>query len=103
MKNVLLSHDFPISVYSVPDEVADHLEEYCNEFAFRWLWTSPHAAKYHVKIGDTVGVCFDDKDFIDYLNQYVCQEPSVLLETFSGVYMPDEVPEKYRGLPWYNF
>ncbi len=103
MKNVLLSHDGPISVYSVPDEVADHLEEYGDKFHFQWLQSSPHAAKYRVKLGDTVGFCFDEKDFVDYLNRYICREPSVLLETFSGVYMPEEVPEKYKGLPWYNF
>ena len=32
MKNVLLSADGDISVFSVPDEVADHLEKYCLEF-----------------------------------------------------------------------
>ncbi len=103
MKNVLLSHDGPISVYSVPDEVADHLRQYCDEFDDHWLRTSPHAAKYRVNLGDTVGFCFNEKDFIDYLNQHVCQEPSVLVETLSGIYMWEEVPEKYRDLPRFNF
>lgn len=33
MRNILLSADNEISVFSVPDEVADNLEEYCLEFA----------------------------------------------------------------------
>lgn len=32
MKNVLLSADSEISVFAVPDEVADNLEKYCLEF-----------------------------------------------------------------------
>lgn len=53
MKNVLLSHDGPISVYSVPDEVADHLRQYCDEFDDHWLRTSPHAGKYRVNLDDS--------------------------------------------------
>ncbi len=33
MKNVLLSADSEISVFNVPDEVADNLEKYCLEFS----------------------------------------------------------------------
>ena len=103
MKRVLLSADSEISIFSVPDEVADSLEHYCLEFCCNWLHKSPDAARYRVKMGDVVGVCFNEKDFIDYLNQYICDEPSVLITTLAGVYGEDQLPEEYVGLPYFNF
>lgn len=103
MKRVLLSADGEISVYAVPDEVADHLEEYCSEFCCRWLYESPDAAKYRVKMGSLVGVQYNEADFIDYLNRYVCSEPSVLIATLTGVFVGDPLPEEYIGLPYFNF
>lgn len=103
MKNVLLSADNELGLFSVPDEVADHLEDYCLEFCCNWLHKSPDAAKYRVKMGGMVGVCFNEKDFIDYLNQYVCQEPSVWVRTLSGVYPGDPLPGEYAALPCFNF
>ena len=103
MKNVLLSADCEISVFSVPDEVADNLEEYCSEFCCHWLHESPDATKYRVKMGSMIGVCYGEKDFIEYLNQYVCSEQSALVETLTGVYDETNVPEKYIGLPYFNF
>lgn len=103
MKNVLLSADGEISAFSVPDEAAEHLEQYCQEFCCNWLYESPDAEKYRVKMSGTVGVCYNEKDFIDYLNQYVFDEPSVLVETFAGVYDARKVPEEYIGLPCFYF
>jgi hypothetical protein len=54
-------------------------------------------------MGDVTGVCYNEKDFIDYLNQHVCEEQSVLLTTLTGVYVGDELPEEYIGLPYFNF
>ncbi len=45
MKNILLSADNEIGVFSVPDKVADNLEQYCLEFCCNWLHRSPKAAK----------------------------------------------------------
>ena len=103
MKNVLLSADSEISVFAVPDEVADNLEKYCLEFCSDWLHKSPDAEKYRVQIGDIIGVCFNEKDFIDYLNQYVCDEQSVLITTLTNVYDEDGLPKEYIGLPYFNF
>lgn len=103
MKYVLLSADSEIAMYSVPDEVADNLEKYCLEFSCNWLHKSPDAAKYRVKIGNTVGVSYTEKDFIDYLNKYICHEQSVLVEILNDVYDPHEVPAKYARLPYFNF
>lgn len=103
MKNVLLSADSEISVFSVPDKVADSLEKYCLEFCCHWLHESPDSAKYRMKMGNTIGVCYTERDFIDYLNQYICEESSVLIETLANVYDEKNLPEKYVGLPYYNF
>lgn len=103
MKNVLLSADSEISVFSVPDEVADNLEKYCLEFCCHWLHESPDAAKYRVKMGSMIGVCYSEKDFIDYLNQYICNEQSVLVATLTNVFCEDSLPKEYIGLPYFNF
>ena len=65
MKRVLLSADSEISVYSVANEVADNLEKYCSEFRCHWLYESPDAGKYRTKIGDTVVVCYSEKEYIE--------------------------------------
>ncbi len=103
MKNVLLSADSEISVFRVPDEVADNLDEYCLEYCCHWLHESPDAAKYRVKMGSVVVVCYTEKDFIDYLNQYICDEPSVLIVTLTDVFGEDSLPKEYIGLPYFNF
>ena len=103
MKKVLLSADNEISVFSVPDEVADDLERYCSVFCCDWLHKSPDAAKYRVKMGNIIGVCYNEKDFIDYLNQYICNEQSTLITTLAGVYSEDQLPKEYIGLPYFNF
>lgn len=100
MKNVLLSADSEISVFSVPDKIADNLEKYCLEFCCHWLHESPDAAKYRVKMGDVVGACYSEKD---YLNQYICEEQSVLIATLADVFGEDGLPEEYIGLPYFNF
>ena len=103
MKNVLLSADSEISVFAVPDEVADNLEKYCSEFCCDWLHNSPDAAKYRVQINGIICACYSEKDFIDYLNQYVCDEQSVLITTLADVYDEGKVPKEYIGLPYFNF
>lgn len=41
MKNVVLSADGDRMVYSVPDAVADQLEDYCMEFCCHWPPADP--------------------------------------------------------------
>ena len=41
MKPVILSADGEAMLYSVPDAVAEHLEDCCMAFCTRWLWESP--------------------------------------------------------------
>ncbi len=100
MKNVVLSADGDRKVYSVPDVVADHLEEYCNEFCCVWLRTSPDAEKYRKK----QGLCYNEDDFIKYLNTYKFpEEPSVLVENLGWIDYDCLLPEKYRNYPDFNF
>lgn len=104
MKNILLSADGEISVYSVPDEIANNLRTHCIRFCTEWLYESPDASKYYCSdpSGETC-LCYDESDFIDYLNNFVCDTPSVLVERLTDVYEYGEVPKKYRGLPHFNF
>ena len=103
MKSVLLSADGEISVFSVPNEVAENLEKYCLEFCCHWLYESPHAEKYRTKAGNTVGVRYSEKDFIDYLNQYICEGQSKLVATLIDVFDEADLPKEYVGLPYFNF
>ena len=99
MKNVILSADGECVVYSVPNEVADNLREYCIEFCDEWLWKSPNAKKYRSKNG----VCYNEEDFIEYLNTVLYPDrPSIKLKTFRAA-DGEEVPEEYRKYPYYNF
>lgn len=100
MKQAVISADGDRKVYAVPDIVADNLERYCMEFCGTWLWTSPHAEKYRIN----GVVCFNEEDFIAYLNQYLFpEEPSVLVENLGRIGFDSPLPERYRGLPEFNF
>ena len=101
MKYVLLSADGEISVFSVPDKVANNLQKYCLEFCCNWLYQSPEAAKFRVQMGDTVGVCYDEKDFIDYLNS--SSKNIRPIATLTDVYGEENLPKEYIGLPYFNF
>lgn len=95
MKNVILSADNEMKVYSVPDEVADDLDKYCMEFCCEWLKKSPHARKYR-KGG---GLLYNEEDFIEYLNKWIFPDKrSVLIENIGWT-----IPDKYRELPSFNF
>ena len=80
VKNVILSADGDSVVYSVPDEVADNLEEFCIEFADTWLHTSPEAKKYR----SSMGVCYNQSDFIEYLNKYLFPNQQSVLVISAG-------------------
>lgn len=100
MKYVLLSADNNPSVYSVPNEVADNLRKYCIDFCGKWLHESPHAKKYRID----GGICYDETDFIEYLNKWIFPKiPSVFIETLEWIDSKEEIPEKYKGCEWFNF
>jgi hypothetical protein len=97
MKYVLLSADNNPSVYLVPDIVADNLSKYCMEFCDKWLYESSHAKKY--SIGG--GVCYNESDFIEYLNTWVFpSKQSIMIETIAR---DEEIPPQYQCCEWFNF
>ncbi len=50
MKEVILSADGDLTVYSVPDAVAEHLKKYCMEFDYQLMYT-PLGEKHKNKDG----------------------------------------------------
>ena len=96
MKNIILSADGPMRVYSVPDKIADSLEGACWYFSSIWMFEEPQVKQF-LKNGVA---CYNDEDFIDYLNNWEMPEfHSVLVEELCG----DEIPEQYKDCPRYNF
>lgn len=101
MKNVLLSADNNPSVYIVPDVVADNLQNYCLDFCVAWLRQSPNAEKYRL---DNGSVCYDETDFIEYLNTWLFpNEKSTFFETLGCIKSKKSIPKKYRRCEWFNF
>ncbi len=99
MKNVIISADGPLRVYSVPDAVADNLYETCLSFCDDWLRNSPHAAKYRCN-----GiVCYNEADFIGWLNEWVFPEAASVLVEDLGFINPARLPEQYQACPRFNF
>lgn len=104
MKPVRLCHDGPITVYMVPDAVADHLREYCLEFADDWLRNSPEAAAYFVEKEGSFGICYDESTFIQYLNKYVFPEqPSYPARGVEPAWENSALPKEYRSVPYFQF
>lgn len=100
MKTVLLSADGAVSAYEVPDIIANDLRHYCMEFCTEWLCKSPHAEKFRFN----GVVCYDETDFIEYLNLWKFpKEPSHLIETIGWINSEQDIPEKYKGCERFNF
>lgn len=100
MKNVVLSADGDRKVYSVPDIVADNLSKYCIEFCTKWIRNSPHAKKYRIR----GGVCYNEDDFIEYLNTYAFpNEKSVLIKNLGWIDFRTKLPTPYCDYPEFNF
>lgn len=102
MKKVLLSADNEPSVYLVPAEAADNLDEYCCEFANEWLPHYKRAKKYHTGHG----VCYNEEDFIEYLNRYIFPDrPAQYIETIELEWDGREevLPDGYKDMKWFNF
>ena len=98
MKEIIISADGDSIVYLVPDEVANNLEKYCIEFCDKWMRTSPQAEKYRIN-----GVyCYNESDFINYLNEWIFpEESSILVKELD--YYDYELPEEYKNYPQFNF
>ena len=69
------------------------------KFCAEWLWKSPYAEKYRRKLHGTICVCYNEEDFIAYLNQWVFpNERSVLLKNLGKA-----IPRGYQYFPAFNF
>lgn len=101
MKHIIISADGDRMVYSVPDAVADNLKKYCIEFADKWIRTSPHAKKYRA----SGGVCYNEADFIEYLNLWKFpNEKSVLIDNLGPIGVDETpIPAQYKNCPQFNF
>ena len=100
MKEVIISADGDSKVYLVPDVVADNLKKCCIEFCDKWMRTSPDAEKYRMN----GGYCFNEGDFIDYLNEYVFPEQkSELVKDLGWTELGENLPAEYQGVPYFNF
>ena len=85
MKNVILSADGELKVYSVPDKIERELEEICMEFSRE-------------------GGCFDEEDFVDWLNRYKYPyQKSEFVENIGFINAEKDIPAKYRDCKWFNF
>lgn len=100
MKEVILSADGDSIVYSVPDVVANDLRKYCIDFCDKWLKTSPYAKRYRIN-----GVyCFNEADFIEYLNEYIFpDQKSIFVKNLGWTDLRENLPPEYRLHPYFNF
>lgn len=101
MKNVILSADVDLMVYSVPDEVSSNLEGYCLDF-IKWL-NSPHGKQYCLEEYKDETICCLPNDFIVWLNKHKFpDQPSFFVENLGNIYLKD-VPEHCKKYKDFNF
>lgn len=102
MKNVLLSADVYVFVCSVPDVVADNLDDYCIEF-HHWLHT-PEGKRYCLEKHNDETICCLPHDFIARLNESIFPDtPSEFISNLGLLYQIKEFPESCKDYPWFNF
>ncbi len=100
MKEVILSADNHVKLYSVPAVVAENLGKYCWDFAAAWVWHGPESGKY-LKLHENQYVAhFNEGHFIEYLNRWLFPNQLSALVKELGSY---EIPEEYQNYPHYNF
>ena len=100
MKEVILSADGDSIVYLVPDEVADNLRKYCIHFCDVWMKSSPYAKKYKIN----GGYCYNEADFIEYLNIYVFpDQKSSFVKNLGWTDLEQKLPKEYQKYPYFNF
>ncbi|MDO5141528.1 MAG: hypothetical protein Q4D31_00740 [Eubacteriales bacterium] len=103
MKKVLLSHDYEMIMYLVPDDVADNLEKYCMYFCGEWIWNNPNGEKLLVTMEDGEKCAmYGAQDFIDYLNDYVFPEQKSM-PVAEMDFCSYEIPKEHKDIPWFNF
>jgi len=100
MKHLILSADNTPSLYLVPEDVTNNLDKHLKKF-WEWMQTNPNAEKYRIDCGNFISICYNESDFIQYLNTWIFpDQPAQLIEAFDE-YM--DIPEKYKHIQWFNF
>lgn len=100
MKEVIISADRDSVVYLVPDAVADDLRKFCILFCDKWMKNSPDAKKYRIN----GAYCYNEADFIAYLNEYIFPEQkSVFVKNLGWTNLGKNLPLEYQGYPYFNF
>ena len=100
MKEIIISADSDSKVYLVPDEVADNLRKHCIYFADKWMKQIPNSKKFK----RNGAWCFNEEDFIDYLNEVAFPEQkSVFVKNLGWTDIGDNLPEEYKNHPYFNF
>ncbi len=97
MKQIFLSTDGPVSLYEVPDKIAENLCKYCNDFLY-WVNHAPETEHFR-KEG-----YYSEDEFINYLNTVVehdCFYKSRFIKTIENSRI--KIPEQYKDLPYFNF
>ena len=80
MKDILLSADGEIKVYSVPDVIGKNLEKICDDFS-------------------SEGGYFDETDFIDWLNEYKYPyKKSEFVTNLGLIEDSKDIPEEYKKM-----
>lgn len=103
MKKVLLSHDYEMTMYLVPEAVADNLEKYCMYFCGEWIWKNPNGEKLLITMEDGEKCAmYGAQEFIDYLNDYAFPDQKSVLAAEMD-FNCDGIPEEYKDIPWFNF
>lgn len=101
MKYVFLGAWGPLNIYSVPEEVANNLEEYCNGY-IEWLREGNDKEKYY---GKGYSFSYDENDFIEYLNKYIFpdRQSEFIITPKIGERGEYIIPEKFKDCPFFRF
>ena len=102
MKHLILSADGDRLVYLVPDDVADHPGKYVDLF-YHWMKESKQAKHLRRRMGAQIGYCFNEQDFVDWLNHRKFRDTPCVFVANLGLINPRDFPEEYRNCPWFNF
>ena len=96
MRCILLSADGPVSLYEVPDKIAQNLRKYCIDF-LKWAESGPESKRFRKGY-------FPENEFINYLNTVVNPNyiyKSKFIKTLDN--STDKIPKQYNDLPYFNF
>ena len=96
MKYVVLCADNELTVYLFPDFIAESRQSFhqiCTDFSLNWKARLIHPKDW-----------YDEKDFVEYLNEKVCKEEKcVYVESIGWDCNRKKWPEKYRKCFLYAF